>query len=131
MKFWNTIAKMCGVRVDASQWGERPIRRTASAQAGGFAGAYERVNELVGNVRGHAFKVEMRDHSLTATIDGYGVRLRDATHDSRAPAGAFTRVGLIDIERIRPMAAKSGKINMDFVGSVLRDAHKDASNLPS
>jgi hypothetical protein len=106
VKFWNTIAKMCGVRVDASQWGERSIRRTASAQAGGFAGAYERVDELVGNVRGHALKIEMRDHSLTATINGHGFRIVET--EKAVAINSHIRIGLIAIERIRPMVGKSG-----------------------
>lgn len=107
MKFWDTIAKMCGVKIDASRWGLEPSRYSA-ASPGGISGGHERVDELVGKVRGHAFKLEMRDHSLTATIDGHGFRIVET--ENADAIDSDIRIGLIAIERIRPMTGKSGDL---------------------
>lgn len=124
MKFWDTIAKMCGVKVDASRWGERPIAMTIGREFGGAAGplgrAYERVDEIVGKVRGHAFKVEMRDHSLAATIDGCGFRIIEA--EKAVAINGDTRIGLIAIERIRPMTA--GEVGLKQAAEMLHRAAK-------
>jgi hypothetical protein len=135
MKFWDTIAKMCGVKVDASRWGDRPLGRTASARPGGVAGPHERYDEIVGNVRGHVFNVEMKAHSLTATIDGRGFRVHDWSSDGQQASDALVRIGVIAIERIRPMAGKSGNVksSADTMSDLARKAWKyeSAADKPS
>jgi hypothetical protein len=106
VKFWDTIAKMCGVKIDTSQWG----RRGASAAVGGRMDQWlERADELSGEAHGHRFKVQLRDHSFTATIDGHGLRLRDTERDY-GHGERVAQIGFIAIERIRPMVGKSGSV---------------------
>lgn len=68
MKFWDTIAKMCGIHVQNDKTG------------------------------------------LSVVVRGHGVAIIDRTfvhHDRGAPRFS---IGLIDIERIRPMKSKSANV---------------------
>lgn len=102
MKFWDTIAKMCGVEVRVAQAHVR----------GDMIGPFSMLETTPWTMtisRGrHRLAITARSDrwGCAAAINGHGVSLRDgsSTHYLEHPG---IRIGLIDIERIRPMKRKS------------------------
>lgn len=113
MKFWDTIAKMCGVKVDASQWGGAPA---FGASPGGMLSDWERHDLLTIDARGHLVEVRALTSATSLTVDGHGVRIIDTT--TATAANTARRIGLIAIERIRPMVEKSAPLNYPTVDEI-------------
>ncbi len=95
MKFWDTIAKMCGVQIvsirdsNVPRYGDGRVVREFTVKRGDSA-----------------LCVDMTRDDVVVRFNGHGLRLRDSTRFANQTKRG-THIGLIDIERIRPMTSKS------------------------
>lgn len=104
MKFWDTIAKMWGAKVESSVCGRY-------APIGGIPmDASLNEHTLALTIGGLTANATWTAEDASATINGHGVRFRDSTAFSKECRRPGFRIGLIDIERIRPMRGQSGDV---------------------
>ena len=100
MKFWDTIAKMCGVNVTKIQPGiwttnDHGFAARESPITGGVAVRFGRLRVRVDELGSHRSRVTVGD------------RMWELTDTTEASAVITPhRIGLIAIERIRPMNGK-------------------------
>lgn len=108
MKFWDTIAKMCGVKVDIRQ----------ASRCGESRGPFLCLTtelwtlRVAANGRTVALTASVERGCAEVAINGHGIRLRDPETYVTSDERHGVRVGLIDIERVRPIVGKSGAVNI-------------------
>jgi hypothetical protein len=103
MKFWDTIAKMCGVEYRVTQ-----AHKVGEEVGGGYVCRVDIPWTARLKVGRMVAEITATDTASTAALNGHGVRVHDWSNDGQLSSDTGFRIGLIAIERIRPMVGKSG-----------------------
>jgi hypothetical protein len=108
MKFWDTIAKMCGVKVDI-----RPASRCGESRGAFMCMTTEpwtmRVSAMGRTV---ALTASSEHGRAEVALNGHGLRVRDPESYVTSDERYGIRIGLIDVERVRPTVGKSGWVDI-------------------